>query len=111
MEYLTKGAYKLLGNYKSIDLCKELEKVVKKKDTTTLEAKNAMLAAQVADLKVEIALKDKEFRQLRAQSKEGLDQIRDFIGNPGNIVNKAQLFDNDIKTEGQLLVPKISLSS
>ena len=66
MEYLTKGAVKLLGDCKPIDLCRELEKVVQKKDTTTLEANNGTLAAQVADLKVEIALKDKELQQLRA---------------------------------------------
>ena len=45
MEYLTKGACKLLGDYKPIDLCKELEKVVQKKDTMTLEANNATLVA------------------------------------------------------------------
>ena len=73
----------------------------------TLEANNSTLAAQVADLKVEIALKDKEFRQLQAQSKEGLDRIWDFIGNPGDVVNKAGLFNNKIKTEGQLSAPKI----
>ena len=60
--YITKGACKLLGDCKSIDLCKELEKVVQEKDTTTLEANNAMLAAQVADLEVEIAKKDEELR-------------------------------------------------
>ena len=36
-----------------------------------------------------------------------MDQIREFIGNPGNVVNKAYLFDNDIKNGGQLLLPKI----
>ena len=59
------------------------------------------------DLKVEIAKKNEEIRQLRAQSKEGLDWIRDFIGNLSNIVNKARLFDNEVKTEGQLYAPKI----
>ena len=100
VEYITKGACNLLGNYKPIDLCKELEEVVQQKDTSTLEADNATLAAQVADFKVEITLKNEELRQLQAQSKEGLDWIRDFIGHLGDMVNKARLFDNDIKTEG-----------
>ena len=56
---------------------------------------------------MEIAKKNEEFRQLRTQSKEGLDQIRDFIGNPSDMVNKVQLFDNEVKTKGQLLAPKI----
>ena len=61
----------------------------------------------MADLKVEIMKKDEELRQLRAQLKEGLDRIREFIGNPSNVVNKAHLFDNDVKIEGQLSAPKI----
>ena len=47
--------------------------MVQQKDMTTLEANNAKLAGQVADLKVEIAKKDEEIRQLHTQSKEGLD--------------------------------------
>ena len=61
----------------------------------------------MADLKVAIAKKDEELRQLQAQSKEGLDQIRDFIGNLGDVVNKVHLFDNDVKNKGQLSTPKI----
>ena len=62
VEYLTKRACKLLGDCKPIGLCKELEKVVQQKDTSTMEANNAALAAQVVDFKVEVALKDKELR-------------------------------------------------
>ena len=65
------------------------------------------LAGQMADLEVEIAKKNEEIKQLHAQSKEGLDQIRDFIGNLGDVVNKAWFFDNKVKTEGQLSVSKI----
>ena len=31
------------------------------------------------------------------------------MGNPGNVVNKAHLFDNDIKTKGKLSAAKINL--
>ena len=61
----------------------------------------------MADLGVEITKKNEEIRQLHSQSKEGLDRIRDIIGNPGNVVNEAWLFDNKVKTEGQLSVLKI----
>ena len=81
--------------------------MVERKDTMTLESNNAKLAGQVADLKVEIAKKNEEIRQLCTQSKEGLDQIRDFIGNLGNVVNKAWLFVKKMKTEEQLSTPKI----
>ena len=96
-----------MGDCKPTELCKELEKVVQQKDTTTLEANNAKLADQVADLEVEIAKKDEEIRQLHVQSKEGLDRMWDFIGNPCNVVNKTRLFNNEVKTKGQLFVPKI----
>ena len=96
-----------MGDYRLADLCKELEKAVQQKDVAILEANNTKLAGQVVDLEVEIAKKDEEIRQLPTQSKEGLDQIRNFIGNPSNIVNKARLFNNKVKTEGQLLAPKI----
>ena len=52
-------------------------------------------------------MKNKEIRQLQAQSKEGLDRIRKFIGIPGDIMNKAYLFDNEVKTKEQLSAPKI----
>ena len=100
MEYVTKGACKLLGNCRPTDLCKELEKGVQQKDMATLEANNVKLEGLVVDLKGEIAKKDKEIKWLNTQSKEGLDWIRKFIGNSGNMVNKARLFDNEVKTEG-----------
>ena len=61
VEYITKGACKLLGDCKPIDLCKELEKI-QQKDTTVLEANNRKLESQVANLKVEITKKDEELR-------------------------------------------------
>ena len=78
-----------MGDCKPIDLCNELEKVVQQKNTAALEANNATLAAQVADLKVEITFKEEELWQLRVQLKEGLDRIQDFIGNSGDVVNKV----------------------
>ena len=81
LEYVTKGVCKLLGDYRPVDLCKELEKVVQQKDVATLETKNVKLEGLVADLKGEIAEKDEEVRRLNTQSKEGLDWILKFIGN------------------------------
>ena len=66
MEYVTKGACKLLGNCKPMNLCKELEKVIQQKDMTTLEANNAKLVIRVADLEVEIAKKNEEIIQLHS---------------------------------------------
>ena len=38
---------------------------------------------------------------------ESLDQIQEVVGNPGDVLNKVCLFDNNIKTERQLSIPKI----
>ena len=65
------------------------------------------LLSQVENLKVELAMKNEEIHQLQIQSKEGLDWIQEFIRNPGGIINKAHLFNNDVKTERQLSTPKI----
>ena len=100
LEYVTKGASKLLVDYRPGNICKQ-------KDMAMLEATNVTLLSQVANFKVELAIKNKEIHQLQVQSKEGLDRIWEFIGNLGDVVNKAYLFDNEVKTEGQLSAPKI----
>ena len=71
-----------------------------------LEAHNTMLRSQVADLKVELALKNEEIHQLRAQM-ESLEQIREVVGTPAYVMNKVRLFDNDVKTKRQLSAAKI----
>ena len=61
MEFVTKGASKLLGDYKPGNITKELKKL-KQKDTTSLEVANMALCSQVADLKVELGMKDTKIR-------------------------------------------------
>ena len=63
LEYVTKGAYKLLGNWRVMNICKKLKKF-QQKDTATLEATNATLASKVADLEVALVKKDEEICQL-----------------------------------------------
>ena len=53
-----------MSECRPVNLYKELEKI-QQKDTMTLEANNPMLVAQVADLEVAIAKKDKELQQLQ----------------------------------------------
>ena len=98
MEFVTKRAFKLLGNNRPRNIVKELKKL-QQKDMAVLEATNAALSSQVADLKMALAKKDKEIHQLKEQKKEGLDRILEVIGNPGSLVNKAHLFDNCVKIE------------
>ena len=74
-----------------------------------LEATNATLSSQMAKLKVELALKDEEIRQLSGQQMESLEQIREIIGNPGNVLNKACLFDKTSKRRASCQFRKLSL--
>ena len=106
MELVIRGASKLLGDCKAGNICKELKKL-KEKDTTSLEATNATLSSQVQELKVGLALKDEEIRELKGHQAENLGRIWEVIGNPGEVVNKAHLFDNDVKTEDKLSAQKI----
>ena len=62
----------------------------------------------MADLKVELTMKNDEIHQLRVQT-ESLERIRKVMGTPGDVLNKACFFDNNIKTNGQLSTAKIIL--
>ena len=49
---------------------------------------------------------DEEIRKLRIQVKS-LEKIREVIGTLGDVLNKAQLFDDNIKTGGEVSTAKI----
>ena len=106
MEIVIKGASKLLGDCKAGNICKELKKL-REKDTMALEASNAALTTQVQDLKVALALKKDEVRVLKEQQAERLEGIREAIGHSGDVVNKAHLFDSEVKKDGHLFAQKI----
>ena len=72
-----------------------------------MEATNATLSSQVAELKMELALKDDEIHWLKGQQTEILERMREVIGNLGDVLNKACLFYNNVKAEGQLSAQKI----
>ena len=95
MELVIRGASKVLGDCKARNICKELKKL-KEKDTSSLEGANATFSFQVQELKVALALKDEEICELKGHQAESLGWIREVIGNLGEVVNKAHLFDNDV---------------
>ena len=47
-----------------------------------------------------LVLKDEEIQELKGQQAESLGRIWEVIGNSGEVVNKAHLFNNDLKIEG-----------
>ena len=64
------------------------------------------MAKEVADLKVELALQKDKIRELKIKT-ESLERIREVAGTLGDVLNKARLFDNDIKMEGKIAATKI----
>ena len=63
MEFVTKGAFKLLGDCRPGNIVKELKKL-KQQDTSTLEAANVALSSRMVELRIEMAKKDEEICQL-----------------------------------------------
>ena len=106
MEVVIKAASKLLGDCKAGNIVKELKKL-KEKDTESLEAANRKLRQEVDELKIALALKKDEVKNFKALRVEALKEIREIVGHPGNILNKAKLFDEYINKEVKITMPKV----
>ena len=105
MELVIKKASRFLGDCKAGNISKEIKKL-KEEDSSELKAHNAQLKIQVNDLQVMVKAQDEEIRRLWAMT-EGVERIQEFIEHTGDVVTKAHLFDNEIKTEDHLSAQKI----
>ena len=106
MEVVIKGTSKLLGDYKASNIVKELRKL-KEKDTESLEAANKKFQQEVDQLKVALALKEDEIKDFNALKIEARKEIREIVGHPGDILNKAKLFDVYINKEVKITMPTV----
>ena len=61
MELVIKGATKLLGDYKAVNISKEIKKL-KEEDSSELKAHNAQLKIWVNDLQVTVKAQDEEIQ-------------------------------------------------
>ena len=77
---------------------KELKKF-QEKDTKSLEK-------EVANPKVGLALRKDKINELKVKTR-CLERIKEVVGTPGDVLNKARLFDKDIKTEREVSAAKI----
>ena len=98
LETVTTRASKLLGDCKIRNIEKELKKL-KVVDTKSRENK-------VADITVELVVRNDQIEDLKKQVKS-LEEIKDAVEAPGDVFNKARLFDEDIKTKGEVSAAKI----
>ena len=106
MEVVIKGASKLLDDYKAGNIVEELKKL-KEKDTASLEATNKTLQLEVEQLKMALALKEDEVKDLKVQKTEVLKEIQEIVGHPGDTLNIAKLFDTYINKELVITMLKV----
>ena len=64
------------------------------------------LENKIADLTVELVVQNDEIEDLKKQVKR-FERIKEAIGAPGDVLNKACLFDEDIQTKGEVSAAKI----
>ena len=105
MEVVLRGASRLLGDCKVGNIGRKIWKI-KQEGSSELKAQNTTLKLKINDLQVTMQAQDAEVCRLRTKT-EGLDRIRAFIGNSGDIVAKAHLFNNEVKKEEHLSQQKI----
>jgi hypothetical protein len=70
--------------------------LARKKDrlkVDTLETENAQLAAHVAAMTRELTPKSEEIQRYQAEQTVVLSRVRELLGHPGEVVNKAYLYD------------------
>ena len=93
MEHITRGVNRALGNCGPGNILRELAKRTDRKQVEALETEKAQLAAQVAAMTRELAQKSEEIRKYEAEQTVVLSRVRQLVGHPGEIVNKAHLYD------------------
>ena len=93
MEHITRGVNKALGNCGPGNILRELPKRTDRKQVETLKTEKTHLAAQVAAMTRELAQKSEEIRKYQAKQAVVLSQVRKLVGHPGEVVNKAHLYD------------------
>ena len=71
----------------------ELAKRTDRKKVEALEMEKAQLTTQVAALAQELTHKSKEIRKYQAEPIMVLSRVWELVGHPGEVVNKAHLYD------------------
>jgi hypothetical protein len=73
-----------------------------------LEMEKAQLAAQVAAMTRELTQKSKEIRRYKAEQTVVLSKVRELVGHPGEVVNKAYLYDQLVESADPVLPGRLS---
>jgi len=93
LEHIVRGASKALGNCSAGNILRELAKRTDRSKVETLENEKAQLTAQVEAMTKELTQKSEEIRRYKAEQTVVLSKVRELVGQPGEVVNKAHLYD------------------
>jgi hypothetical protein len=93
LEHITRGANKALGNCSAGNILRELAKKTDRSKVEALENEKAQLTAQVEAMTKELTQKSEEIRRYKAEQTVVLSKVRELVGQPGEVVNKAHLYD------------------
>ena len=99
-----------MGNISPSDLCEKVEGLLKNQDVGKWESRIGKLSTQVRELQGQLERKMEETkreRRLTAESKELLTQIQNSVKVPGDALNKAKLFDEEVHKAGPAVAPKV----
>ena len=106
LEHLTKGASLALGSCGPGNILREIAKRADRKELDQakreldqVQIENAHLHAQVAAMLEELGQKSEDIRKYHAEQTVVFSWIRELIGHPGEIVNKARLYDQLVESE------------
>ena len=89
MEHITRGVNRALGNCGPGNILRELAKRTDRKQVETLETEKGQLAAMTRKL----AQKSEQIRKYQAEQTVVLSRVRELVGHPGEVINKAHLYD------------------
>jgi hypothetical protein len=105
LEHITKGANVPLGGCGPGNILPEIEKRTDRKELDLVKREldqvktdNAHLHAQMASMAEELGQKSEEIRKYHAEHTVVFTRIRELIGHPGEIVNKAWLYDQLVES-------------
>ncbi len=107
LEFVTRKACELLGDCRPKHLATEIGKLQKESKGGKFEEQNRILTEQVGTLTKELAGKQEEVQTLRGEAQTRLARIEGYISHSGDIVNKAKLFDVEVRSDGRLSAPKM----
>jgi hypothetical protein len=105
LEHITRGASVALGGYGPGNILREITKRADRKELDQVKREleqaqtdNAHLHAQMASMAEELGHKSEEVRKYHAEQTMVFTRIRELIGHPGEIVNKARLYDQLVES-------------